>query len=57
MAMAHPITVRKSTGSNQEVVVKSKIRKMSTTTMTIISANADLTLSSVNLLVGDIPTR
>ena len=55
--MAQPMIVRKRTGSNQEVVVKRRMMKIRTTTMPITSCISFFTFSSMNLFVGDMPTR
>ena len=50
------MTVRNSTGSSQEVVVSTSIREMNTTAITSIIFISLLTFSSMNLLVGAMPS-
>ena len=54
--MAAPITVRNNTGSKYEVVVSSRMMNIIATAIASIIFISFSTFSSVNLLVGDMPT-
>ena len=55
--MAVPITLKKSTGSNHELVVTRSTKNTNITPIASIRFICDETSSSVNLFCGALPTR